>query len=218
MWTINKYTIIFDSNGGQGTMANLEMTYNEEKMLPENLYTRENYKFISWNTKSDGTGTSYTDKQIVSNVVSKGTITLYAIWKTTLNYNIKEYQVDSQNNFIDNIPIETTLEDYLKNIEVGDDYRVEVNLGDKKSIPTGSTTKIYKDDKVVIEFINIVRGDVNKDGSISALDYVKVKNHIMKTSPISDKDILLAADANSDNNISALDYVRIKNIILSKQK
>ena len=40
----------------------------------------------------------------------------------------------------------------------------------------------------------------------------------MKTSPISDKDILLAADANSDNNISALDYVRIKNIILSKQK
>ena len=218
MWTINKYTIIFDSNGGQGTMANLEMTYNEEKILPENLYTRENYKFISWNTKSDGTGKTYTDKQIVSNVVSKGTITLYAIWKTTLNYNIKEYQVDSQNNFIDNIPIETTLEDYLKNIEVGDEYRVEVNLGDKKSIPTGSTTKIYKDDKVVIEFINIVRGDVNKDGSISALDYVKVKNHIMKTSPISDKDILLAADANSDNNISALDYVRIKNIILSKQK
>ena len=127
-------------------------------------------------------------------------------------------EVDSQNNFIDNIPIATTLEDYLKNIEVGDDYRVEVNLGDKKFIPTGSTTKIYKDEKVVIEFINIVRGDVNKDGSISALDYVKVKNHIMKTSPISDKDILLAADANSDNNISALDYVRIKNIILSKQK
>ena len=62
--------------------------------------------------KSDGTGKTYTDKQIVSNVVSKGTITLYAIWKTTLNYNIKEYQVDSQNNFIDNIPIETTLEDY----------------------------------------------------------------------------------------------------------
>ena len=214
MWSINKYTITFDSNGGEGTMSNIELTYDEEKKLPQNTYTKENYKFISWNTKKDGSGTTYEDEQTIKNVASKGTVTLYAIWKTTLNYNVKEYKVDDQNKFIDNIPVNTSLENYLKNIEVGEDYTVKVELNDKELIATGSTTKILKGDKVIIEFVNIVRGDVNKDGKISALDYVKIKNHIMKSSIINEEDMLLAADANLDNGISALDYVRIKNIIL----
>ena len=73
--------------------------------------------------------------------------------------------------------------------------------------------------EVLRELSNIIRGDINGDGKISALDYVKVKNHIMKTNLIDSKTIYFkAADANNDTNISALDYVRIKNIIMKGAK
>ena len=57
-------------------------------------------------------------------------------------------------------------------------------------------------------------GDANRDGKVSALDYVAVKKHIMGWDTITDPDMLLAADANEDGKISALDYVTIKNTIM----
>ena len=60
-----------------------------------------------------------------------------------------------------------------------------------------------------------VLGDVNGDGKISALDYVRIKNHIMKTTSINEDVQLIAADVNDDRKISALDYVRIKNYIMN---
>ncbi|MBR6350163.1 MAG: SH3 domain-containing protein [Lachnospiraceae bacterium] len=59
-------------------------------------------------------------------------------------------------------------------------------------------------------------GDVNGDGKVSALDYVAIKNHIMKTKVITDPENLKAADVNGDGKISSLDYVRVKNIIMGK--
>lgn len=62
----------------------------------------------------------------------------------------------------------------------------------------------------------VVLGDVNKDGVISSLDYVRVKNIILKKfTP--DTITSLAANANGDRKISSLDYVRIKNIILNSK-
>ena len=66
---------------------------------------------------------------------------------------------------------------------------------------------------MIAEYTNIVRGDINGDGKTSALDYVKVKNHIMNTNKITDPVLIKATDANQDSKISSLDYVRIKNII-----
>lgn len=60
-------------------------------------------------------------------------------------------------------------------------------------------------------------GDANGDGKITALDYVAIKNHLMKKKVIKNKDKLLAADANSDGKVSALDYVKVKKKILKKQ-
>ncbi len=224
MWSVNTYTIIFNSNGGEGTMSNLEMTYDEEKTLPPNAFTKENYKFIGWNTKTDGTGKTYNDQEVIKNVISKGNITLYALWKTTLNYNIKDYTVDDVNKYIDSIPVNTTQENYLKNIEVGDDYNVEIDLGNKPAIATGSITKIIKNGKVVIEFKNIIRGEVTGDGVVNYLDYVNIYNHIQKTkNPTSDKKLLtdvylIAGDMSNDNKIDYLDYVRVYNLIKELKK
>ncbi len=63
---------------------------------------------------------------------------------------------------------------------------------------------------------DILRGDANGDGKISALDYITIKNHIMETKVITDSQNLSAADMNGDGKISALDYIAIKNYIMSK--
>lgn len=63
----------------------------------------------------------------------------------------------------------------------------------------------------------IVKGDVNGDGNITPLDYVKVKNYIMNVSTLNDIQIM-AADANNDGNITPLDYVKIKNYIMNVSK
>ena len=80
-------------------------------------------------------------------------------------------------------------------------------------VRTGYTVEVTgnPDSKVIIA----VRGDVNKDGKVSSLDYVKVKNHILKKADLSgDTAAFYAADANGDGKVSALDYVKIKNLIL----
>ena len=78
----NQYTVKFDSNEGTGTMSDQSYTYDIEQALTANAFTRTGYTFEGWNTQADGTGTSYTDKQSVSNLSSTdgATITLYAQW------------------------------------------------------------------------------------------------------------------------------------------
>lgn len=61
------------------------------------------------------------------------------------------------------------------------------------------------------------RGDVNGDGKISSMDYVIVKNHILRIQVLSGKGAA-AADVNGDGKISSMDYVLIKNHILGISK
>ena len=78
----NQYTVKFDANGGTGSMSDQSYTYSVSQALTANAFTRTGYTFEGWNTQADGTGTSYTDKQSVSNLLSTdgATITLYAQW------------------------------------------------------------------------------------------------------------------------------------------
>lgn len=64
------------------------VTYNL-KTLNELAWTRSGYRFLGWNTKRDGTGTSYTDGQAISNLTSSagGTVSLFAQWaQYTITY------------------------------------------------------------------------------------------------------------------------------------
>ena len=88
----HQYTVKFDANGGTGSMYNQSFTYDVEKALTVNAFTRTGYTFAGWNTEADGTGTSYTDEQSVSNLSSTNgaTTTLYAQWtakEITINWN-----------------------------------------------------------------------------------------------------------------------------------
>lgn len=84
-WTPNTYTIKFDGNGStSGSTASMSMTYDVAKNLTANGFTKSGYHFSGWNTKADGSGTSYYNKQSVKNLTAThgATITLYAQWDT----------------------------------------------------------------------------------------------------------------------------------------
>ncbi len=83
-----KPTVTYNANGGSGTMTTDTLSPN----LDGNLYTYDNYSvrgctftksnasFTGWNTKADGTGTSYSAGQAITTLSSSDPITLYAQW------------------------------------------------------------------------------------------------------------------------------------------
>jgi len=79
----HKYTINFNRNGGSGTISSLTLNYDDEIALTKNAFTKLGHTFKCWNTNADGTGTSYTDEQLIKNITSdnNATITLYAIFE-----------------------------------------------------------------------------------------------------------------------------------------
>lgn len=71
-----KYNIIYNKNGGTGSMSNTECTNGCTIMA--NGFTRSNCGFDGWNTKSDGSGKDYSSGQKISSL--NADLTLYAQW------------------------------------------------------------------------------------------------------------------------------------------
>ena len=82
-WAVNKYTVTFDPNGGTGTMKDKVIAYGKSVKLTANRFKRTGYTFAGWNTKANGKGTAYANKEAVKNLKSKNkaVVTLYAQWK-----------------------------------------------------------------------------------------------------------------------------------------
>lgn len=83
-WISNGYSIVFDSNSNgeaTGTMQTMDCQTGTTYTLNKNVYDWQGHSFGGWNTKRDGTGDPYKDEQSVRDLVSSGSITLYAQWK-----------------------------------------------------------------------------------------------------------------------------------------
>lgn len=71
------YTVTYDANEGKGTMSS--QTFSEYPVyIRNNEFTREGCTFTGWNTKDDGTGTTYKPNDVYS---TKADVTLYAQWQ-----------------------------------------------------------------------------------------------------------------------------------------
>ena len=81
-WEPITYTVNYDANGGNGTTPSSVHTYDIEKELTANGFSRIGYTFKGWNTKANGEGDNYINKQKVKNLTSIDgeSITLYAKW------------------------------------------------------------------------------------------------------------------------------------------
>jgi len=89
---------------------------------------------------------------------------------------------------------------------------------DRETLKTGDYVQLILNDEKIYEYNISILGDVDGDGEIAPLDYVKIKNHIMATNLIKEGVSLIAADANGDEIVSPLDYVRVKNYIMNGGK
>lgn len=85
-WRPNTYTLSYDANGGTGSLPSMFFYYDTPRKLPLNTFTRTGYqpkKDAEWNTRPDGTGTSYKAYASVNNLTTEhnGQVTLYANWE-----------------------------------------------------------------------------------------------------------------------------------------
>lgn len=78
------YAVVFDANGGTGSMANQQFTSGVAQALTANTFANGDYYFAGWNTEADGTGTAYADAAMISadlTNIGGSTVTLYAQWE-----------------------------------------------------------------------------------------------------------------------------------------
>ena len=121
-----------------------------------------------------------------------------------------------ERDYIKRIERQTKRKDFDKKLQIDSKYEIKRNgtivktnevlkTGDELILQdTGKTYKI------------IVIGDINKDGDVSVVDLVKIKNYILKRRTFDELE-MQAADANVDGKgPSIADLVRIRRIILSK--
>ena len=67
-FSANTYTVTFNANGGEGSMADQSFTYDEKQALAANGFTRTGWRFTGWKLGN----TTYTvDGQTVSNLTAE---------------------------------------------------------------------------------------------------------------------------------------------------
>ena len=77
------YTVRFNGNGAPGQMNAMNVPYDATRTLTANAFVRAGYGFKGWNTKADGSGTSFKDGQSIRNLAASdgAVIDLYAQWE-----------------------------------------------------------------------------------------------------------------------------------------
>ena len=71
------YSIAYNANGGSGAPSTQTKYYGNNIALSSSKPTRANYVFVNWNTKADGTGTTYNPGDTYT---ANAALTLYAQW------------------------------------------------------------------------------------------------------------------------------------------
>ena len=187
---------------------------------------------ISSKANISGTGTFTVDENTTKNVVV-----------TAENGNKKTYKINIKltgNKIIESINLQTTMNNsgiknndkYLSGLTPGMDISgIKTKILNAKSdaivtLKNSSGTiknsgTVVTGDKISVvvgsegrEYQVIIYGDANGDGEINAIDYVKIRKYIMKTSSLSGS-YMEAADVNKDGLVDSLDYVKIRKYIMN---
>lgn len=82
-WQANENTLVFDANGGVGSMENQNGFTDTTLTLNANTFTRKGYVFDGWSTIKDGEK-QYADESVYV-MGTSSTNTLYAVWTPHLN-------------------------------------------------------------------------------------------------------------------------------------
>ncbi|MBQ8212845.1 MAG: leucine-rich repeat protein, partial [Clostridia bacterium] len=80
VWSPNKNKIIFDANGGKGSMNPIEGYTDSRVELPTATFTRDGYNFIGWATASGASSPKYSAGAYYTFGTANSTV-LYAVWE-----------------------------------------------------------------------------------------------------------------------------------------
>ncbi len=83
VWEANKNTLIFNANGGTGSMPNMTIATDRTAKLTSNAFTKDGYTFIGWATSKDGS-VKYSNNANYT-MGTESTYTLYAVWEKNIN-------------------------------------------------------------------------------------------------------------------------------------
>ena len=93
VWSINKYTISYNANGGSGAPSSQTKTHGTTLTLSSTIPTRTGYTFLGWSTSSTATTSTHSAG---GSYTSNSSTTLYAVWSIN-TYNIT-YNMDGGTN------------------------------------------------------------------------------------------------------------------------
>ena len=217
-WQPITYTLILNSNNGSYEMKQQVLTYDKSEKISKNTFIREGYTFKEWNTKADGSGTSYSDEQGVKNLSSteNAVVDLYAQWEESIDYVINNYDVDETNKYISKIMVNTEVNYFTSNIILGYGYGIDVDtktINNKQLLYTGGKTRLTHGLDLYREYTNIVIGDINGDGAINSADLLKIRQHLLGTNILTGA-YFLSSDINYDSTINSADLLRVRQHLL----
>ena len=192
VWKTHTYTITYEGNGATGgSTPSSNHTYDKPQTLTPNGFHKDGYYFDSWNTKPDGTGTSYQDKEEVKNLTSKDgdTVILHAQWKPV------DYKITYKGNGSTGGTEKTHLYNQ-KDVEANG-YAVKTNKGYTDFVRTNHTFMGWYKNSVVDTKAEMEK--IYKQGSkltysqLLAIHAEQVKKGLVKETDPKVKDILLYA-------------------------
>ena len=90
VWEVNQYTIVFDANGGNGSIAQMQGDYFSKVNMPVEGFLRERATLVGWSTKSEARTSEFVcgEEVTISTLAdltqvqyeTNQTIVLYAVW------------------------------------------------------------------------------------------------------------------------------------------
>jgi len=213
-FTINTYTVSFNSQGGSA-VTSVQADYNTLVSSPA-APTRSGYIFEGWFKESAGTNpwTFGTDRVT-------GNTTLYARWRTAVPATMSSstYSCNATSGFLSKVSESTVVATLLDRINEEiyiKVYKNNVQVSGSSLVGTGMVLRLQDLDGTTKQSLTaVVTGDINGDGRITLTDFVQMKAHLLKKTLLSGA-FLKAADVNGDGNVTLTDFVRLRSHLLGK--
>jgi len=111
-WTANRYSIVYNANGGSGSMPATEAEYDVPVTISESTFSRAGFEMIGWATNATSS-VVYIAGQVVTNLTAQqnGQVSLFAVWGKSPVFEIVDGElvgVTLNNNEVINIPYGVT--------------------------------------------------------------------------------------------------------------
>ncbi len=141
LYETNNYTVVYDPNGGTGSMTNDVFMYFMEYSLQSNEFVRPVHEFVGWSTDPNAATNEveYADGVVVSNLtaVAGGTNVLYAVWHSL----VSEYSIAAD---CTNLVLECAREDRKWSIDLDSGF--------------ASATSVVADGRRICDMTTLIEG------------------------------------------------------------